>query len=134
MNSHWSLLLVRVTAVLGSLLALYQGLSGMSWLGNPHQVHPHTGEAIALLMLLAAIGAFVWSRRSGNTGLFMHAAGMVVLAGVQLALGYAGVREAHMAVGLLFLVGVLALASLSLRKPGTDGGALDARRDATLGR
>ena len=128
MNSHGSLSRVRVAAVLATLLALYQGLSGMGWVGGPHGLHPHVGETAAVLMVLAAVGAFVWSRRSGEKGLFMHALGMVVVAGAQIALGYAGVREAHMAVGLLFLVGAAALGTLSWRRPAVDDAPVDPSR------
>lgn len=119
MKSHWSLLVLRISAVLTSLVAIFQATSGFG-LGG-FAAHPRTGELATVLLVVAAVGAYVWSRRSGNKGLFMHAAGMVVIGLIQIAIGHMDLREVHIAIGVLFLVGVVALATLAFRKPGTDG-------------
>ncbi|WP_131104254.1 hypothetical protein [Ornithinimicrobium sufpigmenti] len=118
-NSHWSLIVLRVAAVLASLLAIFQMFSGFGWAG-PWAWHGRSGELGFVLALVAAVGAFVWSRRSGNKGLFMHAAGMAVIGLVQMALGYMSVTLVHQSIGVFYLLGIVALATLSFRKPGAE--------------
>ena len=117
-NSAVSLTVVQISAVVASLLAILQALLGFGVV-QVRGLHGTLGNALFVVMLIAAVAAFLWSRRSGNKGLFMHAAGMAVLAIVQIGLGEMGQRSVHIAVGMLFLLGVLALATLSFRKPGT---------------
>lgn len=128
MSSHWSLLVLRISAVLASLVAIFQATSGFGWAGA-FSVHPRTGELATVLLVVAVVAAFVWSRRSGNKGLFMHATGMAVLGVAQIAIGHMDLREVHMAIGVFFLLGVVALATLAFRKPGVDG-AVEAGRAA----
>ncbi|QFG68271.1 hypothetical protein [Ornithinimicrobium pratense] len=117
-SSHWSLTVLRVAALLASLLAIYQMFTGFGWAGPAW--HGRAGELAFVLALVAAVGAFVWSRRSGNKGLLMHAAGMAVIGLVQMALGYLSVTLVHQSIGVLYLVGIIALATLAFRKPGTE--------------
>lgn len=119
MTSHWSLLVLRIAAVLASLVAIFQATSGFGWFGA-FSAHPRTGEVATVLLVVAAVGAYVWSRRTGNKGLFMHAIGMAVIGVIQIAIGHMGLREVHIAVGVLFLLGVVALGTLAFRKPGTE--------------
>lgn len=130
MSSHWSLLVLRVSAVLASLVAIFQATSGFG-LGG-FAAHPRTGELATVLLAVAAVSAWVWSRRSGNKGLFMHAVGMAVIGLAQIAIGHLDLRDVHIAIGVLFLVGVLALAVLAFRKPGVDGAVEDPRAAARL--
>lgn len=118
MNSNVSLTVLRVVAVLAALVSIVQLTTGLGWAGEASW-HGMLGNTAFVLAAVAAVAAFVWSRRSGNKGLFMHAAGMAVIALVQVGLGEMGVRGAHMAIGVLYVVGIIALATLSLRKPGT---------------
>lgn len=129
MSSHWSLLVLRISAVLATLVAIFQATSGFGWAG-PFSVHPRTGELVTVLLVVAAVGAFVWSRRTGNKGLFMHAVGMAVLGVVQIAIGHMDLREVHMAIGVFFLLGVVALATLAFRKPGVEAAVEGARARA----
>lgn len=117
-SSHWSLTVLRVAALLASLLAIYQMFTGFGW--TDPAWHGRAGELGFVLALVATVGAFVWSRRSGNKGLLMHAGGMAVIGLVQMALGYMSVTMVHQAVGVFYLVGIVALATLALRKPGTE--------------
>ena len=123
-NTSTTLTVLRVSAALTALLAVWQTVVGFGWVDGGGQ-HGNVGNATLVVALVAAVAAFLWSRASGNKGLFMHAAGMAVLALVQIALGEMSLAGVHMAVGVLFLVGAVALATLSFRKPGT---SLDEQR------
>lgn len=116
-SSHLPLNLLRLFALVAALLAVLSTVSGFRWidLGDNHGI---LGNISFVVILLAAITAFVWARRSHNTGLLMHAAGMAVIALVQIALGEMEIRLVHQVLGVLYLVGVLALVTLAFRKPG----------------
>ena len=131
MSNAAVLTVLRVFALLTALLSIVQALRGFGWIPLEWAWHGHLGNATFVTALVAAVFAFLWSRRSGNKGIFMHAASMAVLALVQVGLGEMGLRSVHMAVGVLFLVGAVALATLSYRKPGT---AVDARETAAVDR
>ncbi|MFK5633913.1 MULTISPECIES: hypothetical protein [unclassified Ornithinimicrobium] len=116
-NSDTTLTLLQITAALSALLGVLQTVLGFGWVSMPGW-HGTLGNVTFVVALLAAVFAFLWMRRSANKGLFMHAAGMAVLALVQIALGEMEIREVHMATGVLFLLGSVALATLAFRKPG----------------
>lgn len=103
-------LLAVAQTVLGLLVAFtdFDGVNAHGWIGY----------ATFIAAVAAAIGAFLWKKVSGNTGLFMHAAGVAVLALIQIGLAEMGQRWAHIILGLLILGAALALASLAFRKPG----------------
>lgn len=115
MSNSTLLSLLKVFAVLAGLLGVWQALVGFGWVPG-FSWHGRLGETSFVVLLIATVLAFLWSRRSGDKGLLMHAGGMTVLALAQVAMGMAGVRGAHMAVGVLFLLGAVALATLALRK------------------
>lgn len=121
MNLRSALSLLKITAVLMALLSVFQMLVGFGWVPL-HGVHGTTGNVTFVVALVAAVAAFLWSRRTGDKGIFMHAAGMAVIALAQIALGEMGLRSVHQALGVLFLVGAVALATLALRR---DQQALD---------
>lgn len=123
-NAAASLLTLKIFAVLAALLSIVQALLGFGLL-EVRGVHGTIGYVTFVVTVVAAVAAFLWSRASGNKGIFMHAAGMAVIALVQVGLGGMGLRSAHIAVGVLFLVGAVALATLAFRKPGV---ALDDQR------
>ncbi len=119
MTKHPVLLTLQISAALAALLAVVQTVIGFMMVSGTYTGwHGTIGNVTFVVALVAAVAAFLWSRRSGNKGIFMHAAGMAVIALAQVALGEMGQRAAHIAIGVLFLVGAVALATLSLRKPG----------------
>ena len=119
MTKNPVLLTLQITAALAALLSVVQAVLGFRMAsGTFVSSHGTIGNVTFVVALVAAVAAFLWMRRSGNKGLFMHAAGMAVIALVQVALGEMGLRAAHIAIGVLFLVGAVALATLAFRKPG----------------
>ena len=117
MSNSTVLMVLRVFAVITGLLSILQALRGFGWLPIDWSWHGTLANITFVTALIAAIFAFLWKRRGGDNGLFMHAAGMAVLAVIQIGLGEMELRSVHMAVGVLFLVGAIALATLSFRKP-----------------
>jgi hypothetical protein len=119
MTKHPILLTLQISAALAALLSVVQAVLGfMIVSGSGGSQHGTIANLLFAVMLVAAVAAFLWMRRSGNRGLFMHAGGMLVLAVLQLGLGEMGQRVAHIGVGVLFLLGSVALATLAIRKPG----------------
>lgn len=119
MTKNRLLLTLQISALVTALLAVLQTvLGGMLMTGRWVESHGTIGMVTFVVALITAVVAFLWMRASGNKGLFMHAAGMAVIAVIQVGLGEAGVRSAHVAVGMLFLLGAVALATLAFRKPG----------------
>lgn len=84
-------------------------------------VHASIGGVALIAAIAAAVASVLWQKRSGNTKLRGHALGMGVLGLIQFALGEVagGLVTVHIILGVLFLVGAVALAALSVRKPGT---------------
>jgi hypothetical protein len=76
------------------------------------------GYLSLLSMITATIAANVWFRKGGSKGLVMHAGGVAVLMLVQIGLGQAKVAPVHVALGILIVLGAIALATLAYRKPG----------------
>jgi hypothetical protein len=126
-----SLVVLRLAAALSSLIGLVQaglGFSGLSRIlaapGDDHAgaafIDPHgiLGYTNLLVMVVAAIASVVWYRKGGSRGLLMHAWGMVVIFLVQIGLGQGKVLWVHVVLGVLAVLGSIALAVLSYRKSG----------------
>ncbi|GAA1179562.1 hypothetical protein GCM10009584_21850 [Ornithinimicrobium humiphilum] len=119
MTKHPILLTLQIVATLSALLGVVQAVLGFrivsgTWVPS----HGMIGNLTFVVALVAAVVAFLWMRRSGNKSLFMHAAGMAVVALAQVAMGEMGLRAPHIAVGVAYLLGAVALATLAIRKPG----------------
>lgn len=114
MSNSTLLTLLKIFAVLAGLSGVVQMVTGFGWLSLP-MAHGRLAEAGFVILLVASVFAWMWSRRSGEKGLFMHAAGMAVVALVQIAIGHMDMRTVHIAIGIFYLVGVVALATLSFR-------------------
>jgi hypothetical protein len=124
-----SLLVLRLTAALSSLIGLVQAGLGFSGLPqilaapdddqagaafiNPHGILGYTN---LLVMIVAAVASYFWFRKGGSRGLLMHAAGMAVLMIIQVGLGQGGVL--WVVLGVLIVLGSIALAVLAYRKSG----------------
>ena len=126
-----SLVVLRLAAALSSLIGLVQaglGFSGLPLiLAAPNDeeagsafINPHgiLGYSNLLIMIVAAVAALVWFRKGGSKGLMMHAFGMVVIFVAQVGLGSAGILWVHVVLGVLAVLGSIALAVLAYRKSG----------------
>ena len=126
-----SLVVLRLAAALSSLIGLVQAGLGFSGLprilaapGDDQAgaafIDPHgiLGYTNLLVMVVAAIASVVWYRKGGSRGLLMHAWGMVVIFLVQVGLGQGKVLWVHVVLGVLAVLGSIALAVLSYRKSG----------------
>ncbi|AXH95559.1 hypothetical protein [Ornithinimicrobium avium] len=113
------LLTLQLSALVTAGLALLQTVLGFvivsgSWVSW----HGDVGYLTFVVSLVAAVAAFLWMRRSGNKGIFMHAAGMAVLFLVQVGLAEMELKWVHVVLGVLLLLGSAALATLAYRRPG----------------
>lgn len=126
-----SLVVLRLAAALSSLIGVVQaglGFSGLSRIlaapGNNEAgsafIDPHgiLGYTNLLVMIVAAVASLAWFRKGGSRGLMMHAFGMVVIFLVQIGLGQGKVLWVHVVVGVLAVLGSIALAVLAYRKSG----------------
>lgn len=113
--------LVRTGAYLSALTGVIQLLLGGYLISSPgglNSVHNVAGLLAIVATAFTAYAAFRWKNEGGNPGLFFHAAGMAVIAIVQYGLGeVGGARTIHIILGILYVVGVIALATLVNRKP-----------------
>ncbi|MDO5741054.1 MAG: hypothetical protein Q4P07_13005 [Ornithinimicrobium sp.] len=119
MKSDSTLLSLRIAALLLALLTTVQLVLGLmiasgTWVSS----HGMIGYVTFVVSVVAAVAAFMWKRVSGNTALFMHAVGLMVLTLVQIGVAEMDLRTVHIVVGVLVFIGAVALATLSLRKPG----------------
>ena len=126
-----SLVVLRLAAALSSLIGLAQAVLGFTGLSSilaaPGDdkagaafIDPHgmLGYTNVLVMVVAAIAALLWYRKGGSRGLMMHAFGMVVIFLVQVGLGQGKVLWVHVVLGVIAVLGSIALAVLAYRKSG----------------
>ena len=121
LNSSRSLIVLRLSSALSALFTVIQAIliiirvaTGATLIG----VHGMVGYLSLLSMITATIAAYVWFRKGGSKGLVMHAGGVAVLMLVQIGLGQAKVAPVHVALGIVIVLGAIALATLAYRKPG----------------
>ncbi|MBI4898901.1 MAG: hypothetical protein HY829_00280 [Actinobacteria bacterium] len=123
MELSWSrsLMVLRLSSAAAAALTLVQVvlvLLTVAKVGSLIEVHGAVGYLSLLATLTATVAAYVWFRQGGSRGLLMHAGGIVVLMLVQIALGELKAVWFHVGLGVLIVVGAIALATLAYRKPG----------------
>ena len=121
LNSSRSLVVLRLSSALAALFTLIQAVLVIltaTKVAKLIGVHGMVGYLSLLAMITATIAAYVWFRKGGSKGLVMHAGGVAVLMLVQIGLGEAKVAPVHVALGILIVLGAIALATLAYRKPG----------------
>ena len=118
-RSATPLTLLRVFALVTAVGSVVQAALGLYLrTADAFAWHATIGAVTLASSVVAAVGAYLWSKRSGNKGILMHAAGVAVLALLQYALGELGWELAHTVLGLAFLIAAVALVTLAFRKPG----------------
>lgn len=87
-------------------------LDGSHWLLIAHATNAF---AVLVLSVLATVGGFAYRRVGGPSWTFYFPLVLVGVVGVQMTLGFAGVRGGHVFLGVLFLCAVTTLCSYTWR-------------------
>lgn len=111
----------RWSAVVNALVAVVLlGLGATLAFGQLAVIHAHAGIAMLFVLtsIVSAVFAVLWALRSGQRGLIGHGVGLAVLALVQFGLGeMSTLVMVHIILGLLIVVGAVALYFMANRKP-----------------
>lgn len=121
LTSSRSLIVLRLSSALAALLTLIQAVLVILTAAKVAKLigaHGGVGYLSLLATITATIAAYVWFRKGGSKGLMMHAGGIAVLMIVQIALGELKVVWVHVGLGIIIVLGAVALATLAYRKPG----------------
>ena len=121
LSSSRSLLVLRLASAVAALSTLVQVVLVLLTVGGVGKLigaHGGMGYVSLLATVVATVAAYLWSRKGGNRGLLMHAGGIAVLMVVQIGLGELKAVWFHVGLGVLIVVGAVALAVLAYRKPG----------------
>lgn len=122
-KKNGSLNTLQIAAGVASLAAVAQTILGFILSAGNFGVatlHSSFGGIALVAVIVAAVASVLWKKASGNTGLMAHGVGMAVLGVVQFGIGEVGggLVMVHIVLGLAFLAGAVALATLAVRKPG----------------
>lgn len=122
-----SLTVLRAFAVLAAVASVAQAALGGMLVTNNAVRDAHSSLATVTLVatVVAAVAAGMFAKSGGSKGLLWHSLGMAILALVQFALGEMGMTMVHITVGVAFMVGAIALATLSFRKPWEENTSTD---------
>lgn len=113
--------LLRVFAVLTALGTLAQALIG-GYNFTAHRpelwgIHSTIGLVTIVAAIVATVFAGLNRKAGGNKGLVFHGLGMAIFLLIQYALGEMAMAYVHIVFGIIVLIGAIALAVLSIRKP-----------------
>nr|NLI49446.1 hypothetical protein [Propionibacterium sp.] len=116
---------LRIFAAIAAAIATLQTVVAITMIALHGEFLVRLHEGLGYLYVAAAVvtvvPAVVWGRLSHKPGLIGHAAGLAVAGVVQLLLGLfqAGgvLGYVHMALGLLIMVGAIALYVLAKKRP-----------------
>jgi ABC-type multidrug transport system permease subunit len=89
-------------------------LDGGRWLLVAHAANAF---AVLLLAILSAVFGFVFRRSGGPSWIFYFPLALVAVVGIQIALGFAGVRGVHVFLGVLLTSAITMFCSYSWRLP-----------------
>jgi len=121
LKSSRSLIVLRLSSALAAVSTLIQAVLVIltaTKVAKLIEVHGMVGYLSLIATITATIAAFIWFRKGGSKNLVMHAGGIVVLMLVQIMLGELKVVWVHVGLGILIVLGAIALATLAYRKPG----------------
>lgn len=111
---------LRISAILMAVIAVVQAVLAVVFLtggADLKEVHGILGMLLLPVAVVATMAAWRRIRDGGNPGLAGHAAGMLVMAVIQIGLGELHIRTMHISLGVAFVVGAAALAFLAYRRP-----------------
>jgi uncharacterized membrane protein AbrB (regulator of aidB expression) len=117
-NDHVQLRQLRILSTVLLVFAVAQAglgsgyLDGLEWLLIAHATNAF---AVLVLTVLAAVFGFAYRRSGGPSWTFYFPLILVGVVGLQMTLGFAGIRGVHVFVGVLFLCGVTTLCSYTWR-------------------
>lgn len=108
----------RWASGINALIALAMGVLG-SMIQQPgvRGVHEITAMVFLVSSLLAGLSGMRYGKESNSKGLAPHGLGLFVLAIVQYGLGEMNQPLIHMFLGLLVVIGALALFAMATRQP-----------------
>lgn len=121
LKSSRSLIVLRLSSALAAVSTLIQAVLVIltaTKVAKLIEVHGMVGYLSLIATITATIAAFIWFRKGGSKNLVMHAGGIVGLMLVQIMLGELKVVWVHVGLGILIVLGAIALATLAYRKPG----------------
>lgn len=120
-KSSRALIVLRISSALAGLFTLIQAILVIVAV-TAHmkliETHGMVGYLSLLATITATVAAYIWFRKGGSKSLVMHAGGVAVLMLVQIGLGEAKVTWVHIVLGIVIVLGAIALATLAYRKPG----------------
>lgn len=117
-NDHVQLRQLRILSTLLLAFAVAQAglgsgyLDGFTWLLIAHATNAF---AVLVLSVLTAVFGFAYRRAGGPSWTFYFPLILVGVVGVQMTLGFAGIRGGHVFLGVLFLCAVTTLCSYTWR-------------------
>jgi uncharacterized membrane protein AbrB (regulator of aidB expression) len=102
------------------LLAFAVGQAGLGsgyledgrWLLVAHAINAF---AVLLLAILAAVFGLIFRRSGGPSWTFYFPLTLVIIVGIQIGLGFAGVRSVHVFLGVLLISAITMFCSYSWR-------------------
>ncbi len=122
---------LRVFSAIAAVIATLQTVVAVTMMALDNEILVRAHEGLGFLYVAAAavtvFPAVVWGRLSHKPGLVGHAGGLAVAGVVQLLLGLlfapregeslGALMYVHMALGLLIMVGAIALYLIAKKKP-----------------
>ena len=109
---------LRVLTTILFAFAVAQAGLGSGYLGGQKGLliaHATNAFAVLVLTVLSAIFGFAYRRAGGPSWIFYFPLLLVLVVGVQMTLGFAQVKGAHIFLGVLFLCAVTMLCSYTWR-------------------
>jgi hypothetical protein len=119
--AHWTVQALRAVAILHVVALLFQSVTAGMLLSAPggRALHMTSGIALVVIGLLHLVMAIlVWRPGGGSARYIAPAALLLVLTVVAAILGIAGVKIAHVPLGVLLFGGGVAQLGRVLARPG----------------